>query len=80
MMALDYQSFSVAFFEQVLSDLDPQEVKAQLEGLAGEAEPVLLCFERPPFTAVNWCHRRLVADWLHETLSLRVDEVSDLLI
>jgi hypothetical protein len=31
--------------------------------LAGGAEPVLLCWERPPFTADNWCHRRMVAAW-----------------
>jgi hypothetical protein len=53
------------------------------------AEPVLLCYEVPPFTAPqpiaqaglttigrqNWCHRRLVAVWFQETLGIEVAEL-----
>jgi hypothetical protein len=62
-------------FGEQLRALDPAEVKAELQSLAGEAEPVLLCWERTPFTEKNWCHRRIVARWLHETLGERVPEL-----
>lgn len=61
-------------YRSQLASLDPEAVKADLERLAGNAEPVLLCYERPPFTATNWCHRRLVASWLLDTLCLQVPE------
>jgi hypothetical protein len=57
-----------------LAALDPALVKAELESLAGDAEPVLLCWERAPFTEKNWCHRRLVARWFHETLGVLIPE------
>ena len=43
--------------------------------LAGDSEPVLLCFERPPINADNWCHRRMVTEPFGETLSLEVPEL-----
>jgi hypothetical protein len=57
-----------------LAALDPAVVKSELQALAGDAEPVLLCWERTPFTEKNWCHRRIVARWLHETLGEPVPE------
>lgn len=62
------------YFEQ-LGLLNPQEVVAKLNELAGGHEPVLLCYEKPPFTATNWCHRRMVAEWLKTTLNLDVPEL-----
>jgi hypothetical protein len=61
-------------FGEQLRALDPAEVKAELQSLAGDAEPVLLCWEKTPFTEKNWCHRRIVARWLHETLGEPVPE------
>ncbi len=43
--------------------------------LADPHEPVLLCWERPPFSETTWCHRRLVAAWLERELGLIVPEV-----
>lgn len=57
-----------------LADLDPRKVVADLTSLAGGAEPVLLCYEKPPFTETNWCHRRLVAAWLEKELAIEVPE------
>lgn len=57
-----------------LAALDPRQVYDELRALAGDAEPVLLCWERPPFTDTNWCHRRLVAAWLEEALGEHVME------
>jgi hypothetical protein len=63
------------YFGEILGPLDPRAVVADLERLAGGAEPVLLCWERPPFTATNWCHRRMVAEWLKSSIGLEVPEL-----
>ncbi len=63
------------YFNSILAELDPQKVVADLQALAGGHEPVLLCFERPPFTATNWCHRRMVAEWLADKIGLDVPEL-----
>jgi len=74
MLHLDYPTYRKLFFGDILSRLDPAQVVEQLKKLAGESEPVLLCFEKPPFTPDNWCHRRIVAEWFKETLGLDVPE------
>ena len=61
-------------YAAILERLDPQQVWDDLHRLAGDLEPVLLFWERPPFTASNWCHRRLVADWLQDHLGVAVPE------
>ena len=53
----------------------PDAVVADLQALAGEHEPVLLCYERPPFSPANWCHRRMVAEWLADKIGLDVLEL-----
>jgi len=58
-----------------LAALDPQRTRDELIVLAGGAEPVLLCWEKPPFTEKNWCHRRIVADWFARTLGEKVEEL-----
>ena len=60
-----------------LAQLDPANVWADLHALAGDHEPVLLCWERPPFTETNWCHRRLVASWSGSTLGIRLTSWND---
>jgi hypothetical protein len=67
------EEYAVRFAAQ-LAKLVPAEVAKDLDELGGGEEPVLLCYERPPFTDANWCHRRIVARWLLETLGLRVPE------
>lgn len=49
---------------EVLDKLDPVKVAADLNG------KILLCHEDPG----RFCHRRLVADWLHKTLGIDVPE------
>ncbi|GMV18359.1 MAG: hypothetical protein AMXMBFR56_65830 [Polyangiaceae bacterium] len=61
------------FFAQ-LAALDAAKVRADLEHMASPAEPVLLCWEKPPFTEKNWCHRRMVAEWFKEKLGIEVEE------
>lgn len=62
------------YFAQ-LAELDPVNVEADLQSLAAGAEPVLLCYEKPPFTATNWCHRRMVAEWFKKELGIDVPEI-----
>jgi hypothetical protein len=58
-----------------LASLDARMVWDDLHRLAAGAEPVLLCWEVPPFTSTNWCHRRMIADWLATELGVQVDEL-----
>lgn len=59
----------------ILSRLDPRRVVKDLHRLADPHEPVLLCWERPPFSETVGCHRRLVAAWLERELGLVVPEI-----
>ena len=67
--------YRTLYFDQ-LAKLDARGVLADLTGLAAGAEPVLLCYERPPFTADNWCHRRMAASWLEQALGIDVPELA----
>ncbi len=62
-------------FEKQLAKLDPQQMYDRLCRLAEPAEPVLLCWERPPLSPANWCHRRMVAEWFERNLKIQVPEV-----
>ena len=62
-------------FEAQLAGLDPNAVVSDLDQIADGKEPVLMCYEKPPFTAENWCHRTMVAEWLHRKLGLVVEEL-----
>ena len=68
------QALYLPRYAAILDRLDPQQVWDDLHRLAGDQEPVLLCWERPPFTPTNWCHRRLVADWFRDRLGIEVPE------
>ena len=68
------QALYLPRYAAILDQLDPQQVWDDLHRLAGDQEPVLLCWERPPFTPTNWCHRRLVADWFERALGVTVPE------
>lgn len=63
------------FREEVLGRLDPDQVIEDLLRLAQPNPPVLLCFEKPPITPANFCHRRMVADWLWEERGINAPEL-----
>ena len=71
---IDRAEYEQRFQAEVLDPLNPQRIWDMLQAKANGREPVLLCFERPPFTATNWCHRRLVAAWFERHLEVRVPE------
>lgn len=56
--------------EQLLA-LDPHQVVDELHTLTAGADPILLCYETPS----KFCHRRLVAQWLEQSLNIQVPEV-----
>jgi hypothetical protein len=76
-------------YGEILARLDQRRVYDELVALMAPAEPVLLCYEVPPFSAPqpipqagltmigrsNWCHRRLVAEWFQEALGIEVAEL-----
>ena len=64
------------FFREILGRLNPRQVLHELHELADGHEPILLCWEVPPFTESNWCHRRLVAKWFEDELALDVPELA----
>ena len=85
--SVNREQYIELYFTEILQHLDPHTVWDELHQLAatttgpepppndGDIEPVLLCFERPPFTDENWCHRRLVARWLEAELRLEIPEL-----
>jgi hypothetical protein len=62
-------------FAAQLEQLDAAQIWIELHELAGDDEPVLMCWEQAPFTDDNWCHRRLVADWFKRELGETVEEL-----
>ena len=64
-------------FLTILDQLDPQQKWDELHAKARGHEPVLQCFERPPFRRrpKGWCHRRIVADWFQHHLGHEIPEL-----
>jgi len=60
----DEAAYTKAYYEQVLIKLDPQEVYDDLK------DSVLLCWEKSGV----FCHRRLVAQWIEDSLGIKVEE------
>ena len=54
----------IRLYEIILAGQDPQEIAKDLDGCA------LLCWEKPG----EFCHRRLVAEWLEKNLGIEVPE------
>lgn len=75
MMSMDYYQYRTLFFRDILGPLSPSKVWDDLHALANGSEPILQCFERPPFNARNWCHRRMVAEWFADALGQQVPEM-----
>lgn len=58
------EEYEKRYRENILSKLDPREIYERFK------ESVLLCWEDPG----DFCHRRIVAQWLFEELKVIVDE------
>ena len=55
-------------YRHILDQLNPDRVWIDLHQLVAPHEPVLLCWERPPFHRDHFCHRRFAAEWLERAL------------
>jgi hypothetical protein len=75
MMNLSFNLYA-AQYDLILKTLDPRKVWDELHVLAGGHEPVLLCWEKPPLTDDNFCHRRLAAAWLERHIGVTIPESS----
>jgi len=54
------------YYSKILAKLDPQKVYEDLRG------KILLCWE--DLSKGEWCHRRMVAEWIESELGLKVPE------
>jgi uncharacterized protein (DUF488 family) len=57
--------YSQRYYSETLSKLNPTSVYKELDG------KILLCHE----TSESFCHRRLVAKWLEDSLGVNVPEL-----
>ena len=62
----DEWAYEEDYRKEVLDELDPQEIYEEL----GD-DAILLCYESPG----QFCHRRLVAQWLEENLDITIEEI-----
>lgn len=60
--AIKPDEFRDIYYTEVLSKLDPVEVKKELEEITGAIDIVLLCYETPS----DFCHRQLVSEWFNK--------------
>ena len=65
----------IYLYRQILEQLNPQVVWDELHAMANGYEPILYCYEKPPFDDKNYCHRRFVAEWFMEKLGVDVPEI-----
>ncbi|MGE5510367.1 MAG: hypothetical protein ACM31O_03835 [Bacteroidota bacterium] len=68
------REYMIRYQDEILGILKPERVLEDLQRLAGDRIPALLCFE-PPTPGPKWCHRGLVSAWLMDQLGIEVFEV-----
>lgn len=57
-------------FAKILADRNPLQILKQIETIANGSDVALLCYEKPG----EFCHRRLVAEWIRQETGVCVDE------
>jgi hypothetical protein len=62
-------------YNAILAKLDPRRVVDELEAFG--PNPTMLCFESAKGieAGICYCHRRLAAQWLEDSLGIKVEEV-----
>jgi hypothetical protein len=61
---VDEKKYREIYSKEVLNELNPSEIAKELNN------KVILCYEKPE----DFCHRRLVAEWLENNLDIKVNE------
>jgi uncharacterized protein (DUF488 family) len=59
------EAYIKEYYTEVLNKLDPQKVYDELN------DYTLLCYEK----SGDFCHRRVVADWIERSLGINVPEI-----
>lgn len=62
-------------YEEDLDRLDPAKVISDFGDMVPDGRGVAVCCWEPPPPSVEWCHRGLVAFWLHSKLGIEVPEL-----
>lgn len=60
------EMYTLRYRKETLDALNPEKVFRELE------DKVILCYER----SSDFCHRRLVADWIEQSLGVEVPEIT----
>lgn len=63
-------------YNEILDKLDPRKVVSDLEALG--QNPTILCWEsgKDIDAGFKWCHRSVAAQWLEDTIGIKVAEVN----
>lgn len=68
---INNEEYIKCFYENVLDNLNAKKVWEEIKHLTGNSKRViLLCYEKP----TDFCHRHIVANWLHDELNKTVKE------
>ena len=75
----DEQLYRDRFYHENLAKLDPQDIYYKIKELSGNRhgyfsrpDAVLMCYEK----SGDFCHRRIVADWLSVNLKINIYEIT----
>ena len=68
--SITVEQYTEEYYRVVLSKLNPQEVLDEIIRIFGD-DATLLCFEK----AGEFCHRRLVAEWIEKGTGVEVPEL-----
>jgi uncharacterized protein (DUF488 family) len=69
----DQKAFEAAYIRQ-LEEIGVTAILGDLKRIAGDGRAVLLCWERLD-KPDEWCHRRILADWLRERTGIEIREM-----
>jgi len=65
------EEYTRQYMAQITALFDPQALYVTLEYSFGGKDIALICFEKKG----EFCHRRLLAEWMGENLNIRIEEL-----
>lgn len=71
-----HEQYTQRYINEVLSKIDAKTFVEQLECMSGGMDVALCCFEVPS----AFCHRHILADWLHDQLGIDVKEWNEMTV
>jgi len=69
-MIHDAENLYIPKYKNILSKLNPSGIVDEIKNLSDGKDCILLCYEKP----TDFCHRKLVAKWLNDSLQIEVKE------